>query len=50
LFWKRRKRLPESSEGVPAKPVRNLDDSNLAAIKHAAGAYVEVVKLYREKT
>jgi carbonic anhydrase/acetyltransferase-like protein (isoleucine patch superfamily) len=36
--------------GVPAKPVRNLDDSDLAAIKHAAGHYVELVKLYREKT
>ena len=36
--------------GAPAKPVGNLDDSDLAAIKHAAGAYVELVKLYKERT
>jgi carbonic anhydrase/acetyltransferase-like protein (isoleucine patch superfamily) len=35
--------------GVPAKPVRNLDTSDLAAIKYAAEAYVELVKRYREK-
>lgn len=36
--------------GVPAKPVRNLDDSDLAAIKYAAEAYVELVKRYKEKS
>jgi carbonic anhydrase/acetyltransferase-like protein (isoleucine patch superfamily) len=36
--------------GVPAKPVRNLDSSDLAAIKEAAEAYVELVKSYREKS
>lgn len=36
--------------GVPAKPVRNLDTSDLAAIKDAAEAYVELVKSYREKS
>jgi len=36
--------------GVPAKPVRNLNDSDLAMIKHAAEAYVGLVKLYREKS
>ena len=36
--------------GVPAKPVRNLDTSDLAAIKQAAEAYVELIKFYREKT
>jgi carbonic anhydrase/acetyltransferase-like protein (isoleucine patch superfamily) len=36
--------------GVPAKPVRNLDDSDLAAVKYAADAYVELVKRYREKS
>jgi carbonic anhydrase/acetyltransferase-like protein (isoleucine patch superfamily) len=36
--------------GVPAKPIRNLDDSDLAAIKYAAEAYVELVKRYKEKS
>ena len=36
--------------GVPAKPVRNLNDSDLAIIKHAAEAYVELVRLYRGKS
>jgi carbonic anhydrase/acetyltransferase-like protein (isoleucine patch superfamily) len=36
--------------GVPAKPVRNLDTSDLAAIKYAADAYVDLIKSYREKT
>jgi carbonic anhydrase/acetyltransferase-like protein (isoleucine patch superfamily) len=35
--------------GVPAKPVRSLDDSDLAAIRHAAQAYTELIKLYKEK-
>jgi carbonic anhydrase/acetyltransferase-like protein (isoleucine patch superfamily) len=35
--------------GVPAKTVRSLDTSDLAAIKHAAEAYVELVKVYRER-
>jgi carbonic anhydrase/acetyltransferase-like protein (isoleucine patch superfamily) len=35
--------------GVPAKPVRNLDTSDLAAIKQTAEAYVELIKFYREK-
>ncbi len=35
--------------GVPAKPVRNLDESDLEAIKYAAEAYVELVKQYRER-
>jgi carbonic anhydrase/acetyltransferase-like protein (isoleucine patch superfamily) len=34
--------------GVPARVVRNLTDSDLAAIKRGAEAYVEVAKLYRE--
>ena len=34
--------------GVPAKSVRNLTDSDLAAIKHAAEAYVGLVKLYTD--
>jgi carbonic anhydrase/acetyltransferase-like protein (isoleucine patch superfamily) len=36
--------------GVPAKPVRNLDTSDLPAIKYAADAYVDLIKSYREKT
>jgi carbonic anhydrase/acetyltransferase-like protein (isoleucine patch superfamily) len=36
--------------GVPAKPVRNLDTSDLSAIKYAADAYVDLIKSYREKT
>ena len=36
--------------GVPAKSVRNLNDSDLAAIRHAAEAYVGLVKLYRERS
>jgi carbonic anhydrase/acetyltransferase-like protein (isoleucine patch superfamily) len=36
--------------GVPAKPVRNLDTSDLVAIKYAADAYVDLLKLYREKS
>jgi carbonic anhydrase/acetyltransferase-like protein (isoleucine patch superfamily) len=36
--------------GAPAKPVRNLDTSDLAAIKHAAEAYVDLVKSYKEKS
>ena len=35
--------------GVPAKPVRNLDTSDLAAIKHSADAYVDLMKSYRDK-
>ena len=35
--------------GVPAKVMRNLNDSDLAAIKHAAEAYVGLVNLYRDK-
>ena len=35
--------------GVPAKSVRNLNDSDLTTIKQAAEAYVELVKLYRNK-
>jgi len=35
--------------GVPAKPVRTLDESDLAVIKYAAEAYTDLVKLYREK-
>jgi carbonic anhydrase/acetyltransferase-like protein (isoleucine patch superfamily) len=34
---------------VPAKPVRDLDTSDVAAIKRAAEAYVELVKFYGEK-
>lgn len=36
--------------GVPAKPVRKLDDSDLATIRYAAQAYTKLVKLYKEKT
>jgi len=36
--------------GVPAKPMRKLDDADVAGIKHAAEAYTELVKLYREKS
>ena len=36
--------------GVPAKVIRNLNDSDLTAIKHAAEAYVGLVKLYRDKS
>jgi carbonic anhydrase/acetyltransferase-like protein (isoleucine patch superfamily) len=36
--------------GVPAKPVRNLDTSDLTAIKYTADAYVNLIKFYREKT
>lgn len=36
--------------GVPAKPVKNLDESDLEAIRYAAEAYVELVKQYREKS
>ena len=36
--------------GVPAKPIRKLDDADVAVIKHAAEAYTELVKLYREKS
>ncbi len=36
--------------GVPAKPIRNLDDSDLAVIRHAAQAYTELVKLYKEES
>lgn len=35
--------------GVPAKPARKTDDSDLAMIKHAAEAYTKLVKLYKEK-
>jgi carbonic anhydrase/acetyltransferase-like protein (isoleucine patch superfamily) len=34
--------------GVPAKPIRKLDDADVAAIKHAAEAYTELVKLYKK--
>jgi carbonic anhydrase/acetyltransferase-like protein (isoleucine patch superfamily) len=36
--------------GVPAKPIRKLDDTDGAIIKLAAEAYTELVKLYREKS
>jgi carbonic anhydrase/acetyltransferase-like protein (isoleucine patch superfamily) len=36
--------------GVPAKPVRKLDRSDLAVIRRAATAYADLVKLYREKS
>jgi len=36
--------------GVPAKPVRSLDDSDLAVIRFAAQAYSELVKLYKEES
>ena len=36
--------------GVPAKPIRKLDDADVALIKYAAEAYTELVKLYREKS
>lgn len=35
--------------GVPAKPVRKLDRSDLAFIRYAAKAYTELVKLYKQK-
>lgn len=35
--------------GVPAKPVRKLDDSDLAMIKYAAQAYSDLLKLYKHK-
>jgi carbonic anhydrase/acetyltransferase-like protein (isoleucine patch superfamily) len=35
--------------GVPAKPIRKLDPSDLAVIRYAAQAYTELVKLYLEK-
>jgi len=34
--------------GVPAKPVRKLDESDLAIIRYAAEAYTELVKLYKK--
>lgn len=34
--------------GVPAKPVRKLDDSDFAIIKYSAQAYAELVKLYKK--
>jgi len=36
--------------GVPARPVRSLDASDLAAIKQAAEAYVELIKSYRKRS
>jgi len=36
--------------GVPAKPIRKLDDTDVVVIKLAAEAYTELVKLYREKS
>jgi len=36
--------------GVPARSVRNLNDEDLAAIKHAAEAYVRLVKLYTDRS
>ncbi len=35
--------------GVPAKQIRKLDDSDIADIRHAADAYIELVKLYKGK-
>ena len=35
--------------GIPAKPVRELDDSDRAVIKYAAQAYAELIKLYKGK-
>jgi carbonic anhydrase/acetyltransferase-like protein (isoleucine patch superfamily) len=35
--------------GVPARSAKNLDDSDIASIKRAAEAYVELVKLYKDK-
>jgi len=36
--------------GVPAKPIRRLDRSDLAVIRYAAQAYSELVKLYKQKS
>jgi carbonic anhydrase/acetyltransferase-like protein (isoleucine patch superfamily) len=36
--------------GVPAKPIRKLNDSDLAAIRHASNRYVQLARLYRERT